>query len=96
MVRDEILMPGGDKAWFVRRKHGWGCDLRPVSRAGHFLTALFTGWIGLITWLAIDREPLMPWLLVWSALLLVGAVFYIVIALRMSAPAPEARRTQRR
>jgi hypothetical protein len=86
-----VQMPGGGKAWFVRTRGRW-CGLRAVSREAHWLSGAFAGWVGAIGWFVSDGD--FGWLGVAAAMMLtfLGAFFYILIALRMSAPAPKPSR----
>ena len=84
-----VEMPHGGKAWFVRRKRGRHCDLRPASLEGHLLTGGFAAWVGGVAWFFADREVGLPALFSGLAVVLASTILYMVTALRMSAPAPD-------
>jgi hypothetical protein len=54
MVNYEL--PDGGKAWFVRRKKGSRCDLKPVSREGFLLTAVYALWVTGVCWFFAERD----------------------------------------
>ena len=83
-------LPGGGKAWFVRRKKRRGCSLRPVSMEGRLLTAGYAAFVSAVTWLLVDPEFRPVMLIAWITLLAAATFLFILTALRMSAPATQA------
>ncbi len=85
-MRSESL-PGGGKPWFVRVKKRFGCGLKPVSVEGRALTGAYSVWVGAVTWFLVADDPTAPRLVAWLAILAASTFFFILTALRMSAPA---------
>ena len=78
-------LPGGGKAWFVRRKKGSRCDLKPVSREGFLLTAVYALWVTGVCWFFAERDVGAAMLVAWITLILAATFLFILTAWRMSA-----------
>ena len=78
-------LPGGGKAWFVRRKKGSHCGLKPVSREGFLLTAIYALWVTGICWFFAERDIGVAMLVAWITLILAATFLFILTAWRMSA-----------
>ena len=92
---NQVRLPGGGKAWFVRTGKGSQCGLKPASREGHLLTAVFAVVVGAIALYFASGDTGATEIAAWVVLTFAAAFLYIVTALRMSARAPEtARRTK--
>jgi hypothetical protein len=87
-------LPGGGKAWFVRRKTGSRCDLKPVSREGFLLTAAYAVCVSGISWFFAERAVGVAVVVAWITLILAATFLFILTAWRMSASdtAPSRRR----
>ena len=88
----EPQMAGGGRAWFVRTRHRWACGLKPVTREAHWLGGAYAAAIAGIAWPIAERDWEAGWLLGGGASVVFATFFYILIALRMSAPTPTGPR----
>ena len=79
----------GGEAWFVRRRKGRFCDLKPASKSGHILTGLYIAWIALVSALVVEKEESVSLIVVGVVVMLASTLLYLVTALRMSAPASQ-------
>ena len=82
-----VQLPGGGRAWFVRYRKRWGCGMKPASMEGRLLTAAYAAWISGLTWYFANRDVDAVLIALWITITVVSTFFYIVTALRMSAPA---------
>ena len=78
-------LPGGGKAWFVRRKKGSRCDLKPVSGEGFVLTATYALWVTGTCWFFAERTLGVAMVVAWIILILAATFLFILTAWRMSA-----------
>ena len=83
-------LPGGGKAWFVRKKTRRGCGLKPVSMEGRLLTVAYAAFVSAVSWFLVDPEFRPVMLIAWITLLAAATFLFILTALRMSAPATQA------
>jgi len=87
------LLPGGDPAWFERRGTRWCYQVIPVSAAGWILMAVYIGASLAVSLLFLAKEEapaLRDWI-GWAVLFGAMTSLFIVVVVRMSAPASEPR-----
>ena len=92
----EARLPGGGKAWFVRRGSRWCYQLTPVSPAGWVLSVVYVlAAIAISLFFLGDEEMAGPleWA-GWGVLLTAATILFLVVVINMSARAggPDKRR----
>ena len=92
------ILPGGGKAWFVRSGPWWHCQVTPVSAAGWILISFYVLAAFAISAFLFGRDgeaTLSDWI-VWAVLITVSTFLFLVVTVRMAAPAPGGRTGRRR
>ena len=85
----EARLPGGGKAWFVRRGSRWCYQVTPVSPAGWILSAVYVLAAVTISLFFLgdeERAGTLEWV-GWAVLLTAATILLLVVVFNMSAHA---------
>lgn len=85
----EYRLPGGGRAWFVRRRTATSYQLNPCAPAGWWLTIAFCLFVSVVPTAVLlagsGPQSTVRWV-AFGALLMLPTIGFVVAAFRLSVP----------